>query len=312
MLKKTIYHGSDPKRTHSIISTYKNNGVCLNLFNGLKKIESKLKNLDNLDAPIFLDNGSFERFHLFLKNKITKDEYESYDKIKEFYDRITMEYNTILNMVSKPENIILTLPEVISNSDLTIRIQSEYRNKYRLMEQKFGCKIIISLQFIPTKKLWFSSIIESAIYIRENTPFSWRVGIPFGNDFKIIQNENFLHVVNIFSTILKNRHAHLFGCGTINKIKRFAKYNFIFSVDASSVNLWSRNHHFLSQSTHRLLDIRAILGRIKISESTLKKTRNIMANDGITYDLWENQDILTCFSINLQTLNLVLENINFF
>lgn len=307
-----IYHGTTPKSTHKIISEESNHGVCLNLFNGYKKIIKTHKYLESIKVPLFIDNGSFERFGQFLKGELSVDEYFNYDTAYSYFVKTTEEYKVLLESSINTREIILTIPEIIGNGELTQKLQKEFIPQYLELEKKFDCEIIIALQFNPKSENWKKEIDETAIFIKNNAPKSWVVGIPFGNDFKIIQNEdNYKKIVEVFNNILSGYFAHLFACGTINKIKKFAKYSFIKSIDSSSINLWSRNAHYLSYTTEKLIDIRHLRG-IKCSERLTAIKHSILKNEGINPNFWMNECNTSCrFRINLKNYIRIL-NIIFF
>jgi len=139
---------------------------------------------------------------------------------------------------------------------------------------------------------------SSAKFINQNVPVSWnwRIGIPFGNDFKIIQmgrgcGHQYPRVIKLFNQILKNRKAHLFACGTINKIKLHGNYDFVKSFDASSVNFASIDGHYITYIDGKVVDPRALRrsfknGKYHCSEKNSEKKRQILKEEGWDWKEW--------------------------
>jgi len=316
-----VYHGTAPSKTHSIISKVSNhvisNGICLNMFEGYSKIKESFEQIENYNLNIFLDNGSFERLHKFFKGVISESDYFNYEKGIEFFDYITAEYEKLLNESIHAENIVLTIPEIILNSKLTMNLQEKYLEKYIKLQQKYNFKIIIALQFNPNSDNWINEIKSNLKWINKHIPESWLIGIPFGNDFKLISNnskksiKNFNLICDKIRNITPNHKSHLFACGTITKIKNYVMENrdIIISIDASSVNVWSKYAHYLSTISESILDIRYLKGTKKNCKiSTInKKRKDIYLDCGMSYKSWSNLDFYTRFRINLTNFQTILK-----
>ena len=297
------YFGTSSQKTFEVIDSYNDEdnqlGVCVNIYNYNKSLLNKVNKLEKLETPIFVDNGSFERFTAFLNyvkntkrgHKIPPEEYFSYEKSDEYFQQTTENYKDLMKQSEIPENLIITIPEVIGNSELTQKLQKKYLNDYKKLEKDHKCKLIVSLQFNPNSEEWDKELEQGAKFISRNFPKEWIIGIPFGNDFTIIQNQkNFKKVEKIFDTHLKGREAHLFACGSPTKLENFAIPNddFIYSVDASSVMNWSKFSHYFYNRQGRVMDIRDLQGtRKNISEEDVKAKREEFEEmSGISWKDW--------------------------
>jgi hypothetical protein len=291
-----FYMGTSAKSTFKIIAKHNQNenyGVCLNMFKFNKALVKKMNFLEMAQLNLFMDNGSFERFMEFIKEEVSADEYFNYDNSNAYFSKITGQYKELLSASKHPERIILTIPEVIGSGELTQALQNEYIQEYKEMEKTYGCQIIISLQFNPHSEEWKEEAKAGAEFLKINAPKSWIIGVPFGNDFKLIHTgkagqENFKVIKNIFKTTLQGREAHLFACGSPTKIEKYVQDNteWIFSIDASSLMKWSSNSHYFSKISKRNLDIRYLNGK-QGTEQTIKKKRDeLEADSGISWELW--------------------------
>jgi len=297
-----VYHGSSPKITHEIVSDHSNHGICLNLDKGFNKIKNKFDYLEEMQVPIFIDNGSFERFNKFLKGKMEASEYFNYNECRTYFQKITDEYLKLFKASKNPENIIITIPEVIGNSELTQKLQSEFLEQYVEMQLYYYCKIIVSMQFDPNSDNLKEEIRNSANWISQNINVDFKIGVPFGNDFKKIQNSDCMDYIDeLFNGLLFGYTAHLFACGTINKVKKFViPYYWIDSIDASSINVWS---------THKIIDIRNITGK-RGKQSLNDKKKAIMKSEGIDANNWSNEmKFGERFKINLKNFISILTEI---
>lgn len=314
--RKMYYFGTMVEGTFYVIKEQNTNdmlGICLNMYDFNDQTIKKLKLLEKMDMNLFMDNGSFERFSVLLKKQITPDEYFNYENSKEFFTEITSNYEKLFEKSKNPKRIILTVPEVIGSSDLTQRLQKEFLNEYKEMEKKYKCRIIIALQFNPKDKNWKEQLQQGAEFLKQNAPKTWLIGIPFGNDFKEIQNEkNFKEIENVFDSTLKGYKAHLFGCGSPTKLERFAlNKDFVYSVDASSVMNWSKDSHYFDPNSGRVIDIRYLTGKKPNARSeTIEKKRGEFERSAkMKYQKWissprkepeESLSYFEKFSINLK------------
>ncbi len=299
-----IYIGTSAKNTFKVISQYENMGVCLNMYNFNEK---NFNVLEDLNQPIFLDNGSFERFTAFLKGEVEASEYFDLQTADFYFNKITNDYEMLLKKSKNPENIILTIPEVIGSMELTQKLQQKYLIHYQNFEVKFNCKIIVSLQFNPRGDL-VDEIEHASEFIRNKISNTWIVGIPFGNDFKILQNErNFDIIKNIFNSTLKGYKAHLFACGSVNKIKKYVMENsdFINSIDASTMMNLAKYSHYLSHTTQKVFDIRALKGKT-VSEKTAQAKRDVMEKEGLKLEDWEALKYIERFELTMKNFNRIM------
>jgi hypothetical protein len=308
--KIDVYHGSSPIITHEIVSELSDHGICLNLDKGFLKIKKKFEYLELLEVPIFIDNGSFERLKDFAKGKIPTNEYFSIEVARQYFRDITREYLQLFKHCTNPSNVIITIPELILSANITQILQKEFLDVYKEIQRTYGCKVIVSLQFDPKSHELRQEIKQASYWIKKNIPTTFRIGIPFGNDFKEIQNGNFGIIEEMFDSFLKNYNAHLFACGTINKIKKFATKPFIASIDASSINVWSRNAHYLSKTTHKIIDIRDIKGK-RCSYAKQQEKIEIMRYEGINAHIWINETFGNRFEINLKHFIKIFNSIFF-
>lgn len=308
-----VYIGTSSKSTFEIIS--RNNGdmkfgVCLNMFKFNNSLINKFRFLESLDIPLFMDNGSFERFGLFLKGEMDAGDYFNYQNARQFFVRITDNYKELLETANKPEDIILTIPEVIGSMEITQALQSEFISIYEDLQEKYGCKIIIALQFNPNTEEWINEVEEASIFVRDNVKQDWIVGIPFGNDFKTIQKvDNFNVISNVFRTTLKGYKAHLFACGALGKIEKFVLPNtdFIYSIDASSMMNIAKYSHYLSVRSKCVHDIRALKGKKCKIETQTKKLDDMKEDSGMTLEDWENKNYSERFEITIQNFQAIIE-----
>jgi len=298
-----VYIGSNPKETHRILS--KNIlGLCLNVFNG---VENVIDDMNDFKGKIFLDNGSFERFSLFLQGKISKDDYFNYEKSLEYFEKINDIYIDILEKYKNPRDLIITIPEIIGNSELSLKLQEKYLVFYKNLEKIYRCKIIVALQFNPTKNDWMREIINGLFWMLFNIPNSWIIGIPFGKDFNVISKvskkalENFNMLMRAYKKIIgKCNKIHLFALGTINKIKRnvIPYKEYINSFDASSVNVWSRNSHYLSKISQKVLDIRSLKGLNVSKNKALEKQKEMFDDCNLELNEWIELPFIEKFNYN--------------
>ncbi len=305
MTEQKIYIGTSSKSTFNVIAQYKNVGVCLNMYNFNQKA---FEHLESLNQPIFLDNGSFERFTAFLKGEMKDNKYFDYDTAKTYFSVITTDYENLLKEAKHPENIILTIPEVIGSSELTQSLQTEYINSYKGFELKYKCRIIISLQFNPNSQDWIRECVSAGEFIKATAPSNWIVGIPFGNDFKILQKEKIFNVIRtIFKGLLRGYKAHLFACGSINKIKKYVKDNldFISSIDASTIMNLAKYSHYLSYSTQKVFDIRALKAKT-VSEKTAQIKLDIMEQEGLTLEELESLKYIERFELTMKNFSKIM------
>jgi hypothetical protein len=188
-----------------------------------------------------------------------------------------------------------------------MQLQKEYKQKYLEIIKKYNCKLIIVLQFNPKSENFKNEIIESAKFIKENFDNSCLIGIPFGNDFKILQKDNNFSIIdNIFDSILKGYYAHILALGTIDKLKKYGLKSYIYSIDASSVNLWSRNYHYCSK-TGKIADIRSLT-----QKRGLKAYNNAVSKfnaDNQNINDWLNSKFEYRFNINIKNFNYCVEKI---
>lgn len=303
-----IFIGSNPKNTHSIIERM-DFGLCINIFKGYKA----LKNTLGFKNDLFVDNGSFERFNLFLKGKINSNDYFDYNVSKQYFKQITKEYFKLLNIHNN--NFYLTIPEVIGNSKLTINLQKEFLNDYKELSKKTN--IIISLQFNPNNENWLNEVKKGLLFIKNNIPDNWIIGIPFGKDFKLISGNNkkaknnFDKLMNLFILTIPNHKIHLFALGTINKIKNFCLpyLKYINSFDSSSVNVWSRNSHYLNKNSLKIMDIRDLNGKRCSKKLNKLKIFNFELDSNIKINTWINMSFISKFKINLSNFFEILNKI---
>jgi len=297
-----IFLGTTSKQTFNVISKYHQKvfGVCLNMFNFDSNLSKKFELLEKLNLNIFMDNGSFERFTQFLKNEILANEYFSYENSELFFDSITKNYQILLKESKNSQKVIITIPEVIGSSELTQKLQEKNIQKYLEIEKEYNIKIIIALQFNPNSENWKEELRTGANFIKNNIPKTWIIGIPFGNDFKILSKKNnFSEIEHIFRTILKGFKAHLFACGSIGKIEKFVLKNtdFIYSIDASSIMNIAKYSHYLSTSSRKVLDIRALHGRTCSKEIQINKINELEEDSGISFEEWVELNYIKRFDI---------------
>ena len=305
------FFGTSNGSTHKIISKYNANnkfGVCMNMYGKISK--KCFEQMESLNLPVFLDNGSFERFISFIKKELSAEEYFDFNSCKSFFEEITTKYQAILGESKNPSNIILTIPEVIGSAELTQALQKEYIPIYEAMQKEYGFKIIISLQFNPHSEDWINEVLKASEFIRDNANKNWIVGIPFGNDFKLIQKkENYIVIEEAFATVLKGRKAHLFACGSVNKIKNFViGKDFIYSIDASSIMNISKYSHYLSTETQKVLDIRALKGKSVKPETQQKKLDEMKRDSGMDLADWEKMKYSERFEVIFSNFQKIYEN----
>ena len=327
-----IYHGTGPTDTHTIIkeSSILNDGVCLNIYQGFDNIKDSFAKVEDLGVPIFMDNGSFERFKAaFPKEKKKKeteegdDEIEQTEEVKkpkgkkkpktplsiplpvyfseqasiEYFDFVTEEYKKLFKASKNPQNVIITVPEVIASADLTKKLQRKYLPVYKKLQDQYGFKMIVSLQFNSHDDTWEHQMVESALFIAENVdpnnPNVQRVGMPFGLDFTAIQKKDrFKKVDSLFKLggPLQGYGAHLFAAGMPIKVVTFTG-DWVDSVDSSTLNRMAQYAHYLSKDGY-YFDIRDIQGRPKSkqgkppSKETVDAIWNVMYNEGIDPNKW--------------------------
>lgn len=286
--KLQIYHGTSPIDTHKIIAetTAPPHGVCLNIFHGFKVIARPLENLERLGIKIFIDNGSFERFRSFLDKEISEKDYFSEDEAVKYFKKITEEYALLFQASKKPQNLIITLPEVIANAKMTQNLQEQYMPIYKKWQDKYGFQIIVAMQFDPRSPEWIEQMQGSALalskIVKPADEDGARVGVPFGNDFRSIQKPAAFENINKEfqpGAILEGRTAHLFASGTPTKLKKFGK-PWVESVDASSLNKWAIDAHYFMKTTGKVIDVRDMRGIPKVPKpwsycSRCKKTYQV-------------------------------------
>lgn len=215
-MNNAVFIGSFPEITHSIIEKH-SFGLCLNLNKGYLAIKDKVI---NFNQSIFIDNGSFERFNLFLKGKLSELDYFNKDKGIQYFEYITFQYELLL--MNHPEKrFVITIPEIIGSGNLSRELQLLFLEMYKELQLKYNCSIIIALQFNPNSKEWFSELVDGMKFIQTHISDNWIVGIPFGNDFKILQNKlNLKKLFTLKKIYLKDFKFHMFALGTIGKIKK--------------------------------------------------------------------------------------------
>lgn len=317
---KDFYHGITSKMKYQIIADGSKQGVCLNLFEGFKGIQTSFDTAERLKIPIFIDNGSFERFTHWRKQnnpdqpvskRLTDAQYFSRDNAFKFFSTIYEEMKKLLLQSKNPQNIIMTIPEVIAESKITQSLQLQYIPLIRELQMKYNFTPIVSLQFNPDGKEWLEEMHQSAHFIAKNIPrsWNWRIGIPFGNDFKIIQlghqgGKQYGHVVEMFHTILKGYKAHLFACGTVEKIRLHGGHPFVKSCDASTLGFCSYSGHYITDDG-KTIDPRALRqwipekrevsksGVVKIKQglqhcslANAMKKRQILGDEGWAWEEW--------------------------
>lgn len=300
-----IYHGTAPKATHEIVRAESElkDGICLNIFRGFAKIKKDFANAEDLGLQIFMDNGSFERFGLAFSKK-TKPEkkiplnvYFSENNAAKYFEYVTDEYKKLFEASTHPERLIITVPEVIASGPSTQKLQAKYLPTYKKLKEIYGFKIIVSMQFNPHDDKWATEMADSARFIAANININdrsgQRVGVPFGNDFKVIQNlERFNKVDDLFTQkgALEGHGAHLFAAGSPQKVLKFAK-DWVDSVDSSTVNNWSKYAHYLDDNG-KYIDIRDMQGRAKTkkgsppSKETVKAIWARIRAEGVEPSLW--------------------------
>lgn len=313
--KPQVYHGTTPRRTHVITKQFSptGDGITLNLYKGFSKIKRSLRILEELNHLIFIDNGSFERFSDFKKGKIPGDVYFSLKESKKYFDYITGQYEELFEYSKKPQNLIITIPEVIASSELTQKLQEQYKPKYISLKKKYGFRMLVSMQFNPHDMDWDDQMEASAKYIDKSFPSTIRIGVPFGNDFRKIQNEDdFEKIEDLFEdqAVLDEFDAHLFASGTPLKFQRFGNKFFIGSIDASSILNWSKNGHYLS-ITGRIIDSRNMRGK-QGSPEIIKRDRDLMKSEGINWEDWLNKEKYSTndrFKVNLEHYDEIIQKI---
>lgn len=311
-----IYHGTGPTETHNIIKQFStlNDGVCLNMFKGYDRIKKDFERLEGLGLEIFMDNGSFERYtYCFSKKeipaskRIPKDVYFSEQASLDYFEYLNNEYEKLLNASRNPDKLILTIPEVIASGDLTKKLQAKYLPLYKKWQKKYKFKMIVSLQFNAHDDNWEVQMLDSAKFIAENIdpndPNVQRIGMPFGNDFKTIQNkENFLKVHDMFGKgkVLEGHKAHLFAAGSTGKVLQFTM-DWVDSVDSSTINNWSKYAHYLTKDGE-YIDVRDLRGIPKgkkpkgaedftpkqyaVAKARMPVARKKLEKDDINVDEW--------------------------
>ena len=291
-----VYHGTGSPITHDIIKRQSvlGDGVCLNIDKGYKAIAKSFNNLENLNLKIFMDNGSFERFGKFLTKKISSDIYFSEQNAVEYFQHITDEYALLLPTSKHPQNLILTVPEVISNSALTEKLQKKYMPIYRKWQTKYGFQIIVSLQFNPKDPAWETEMIKSAKDVARlvDPTKGQRVGVPFGKDFKAIQNPTKFQKVDALFRAggpLEGRTAHLFAAGTPAKLEKYAK-PWVQSVDASTLNKFARDAHYLTREGE-YVDVRGLRGKPKQKNPTPNQIANAIQRQPIYLEKVQREGI---------------------
>lgn len=292
------YFGTASPETFNIIDKHDKKdklGVCINMYRYDKNLLKRLKRLEELNLDVFVDNGSFERFGKMLKQKITPEEYLDKDACNRFFERITKNYEKLLEESKKPQNIMLTIPEVIGSQELTQELQLKYIDTYKKFQEKYKCKLITSLQFNAKGSDWFKELEEGSDFIQKHIPKKWIIGIPFGNDFKVISDprskkarENFAKVRKVFKTKLKGYQIHLFACGSPTKLEQFAipSEDIIYSVDASTLMHMSKDSHYFNKNKGRVIDIRYLTGKMGKPETIAKKRKEFEEASGIPYEKW--------------------------
>jgi hypothetical protein len=318
-VKPIVYHGTTPYKTHLILKEFEErNGVTLNLYKGFSKIKRSFEKIEELGLVVFIDNGSFERFREFTRKKtICERDYFSFEKASEYFKYITGEYEKLFKFSKKPENLIITIPEVIASSDVTQKLQAKYMKTYKAWQDRYGFKMIVSMQFNPKSYEWEEQMRSSAKYIDKNFPKTVRIGIPFGEDFKSIQNkDSYRKVEDLFDdqSVLDEFNAHLFATGTPPKIRKFGTKHFIHSIDASTMNRISGFASYVSYKTARIIESRCLRGINKKGEKIPKAKQdeclNILKAENIDPAWWlDGSSFEERFKINVKNLNLAIKNI---
>jgi hypothetical protein len=267
--KLQVYHGTSPAETHRIIASTPTpkDGVCLNIYQGYQVIAPSFARLEDLGLKIFMDNGSFERWRDFKKSKkISEKEYFSDKSARDYFKFVTDQYKLLLQASKHPGNLIITIPEVIGNAKATQNLQDEYMDEYKKLQNQYHFQMIVSMQFNPKAPDWVEQMKGSAKklsrIVKPAAEDGQRVGVPFGKDFASIQKpKTFAEVDEVFQKggPLAGRTAHLFAAGTPKKITKFSK-SWVESVDASSLNLWSRDAHYVMRTTGEVVDVRDMKG----------------------------------------------------
>lgn len=326
--KIQVYHGTSPPVTHQIIASMPapKDGVCLNLNKGFKTISKKLDKLEKLGLKIFIDNGSFERFKAYKKKKISEADYFSDKNAIDYFKYITEQYQLLFQSSKHPENLIITIPEVIANAAMTQKLQKKYLPIYEKWQTKYGFKLIFAMQFDPRSPDWVSQMQGSAKalskIVKPASEDGQRVGVPFGKDFAKVQNpKSFAYIDQVFKPggSLEGRKAHLFAAGTPKKITTYSK-PWVQSVDASSLNLWSRDAHYVMRTTGEVVDVRDMKGipkakqpwtddQIIAAQGKIHDAEKKLRSEGIIAKKWYDNDITTPaqrFTINLQNFDAIV------
>ena len=300
-----IYHGTAPEDTHHIIkdTSFLDDGICLNIFHGFAKIKKTFAHAESIGLEIFMDNGSFERYtYAYSKSekipaskRIPLDVYYNEKVADEYFEFINAEYQKLFDASTNPERLIITVPEVIASDDMTQKLQTKYLPLYKKLQKKYGFKMIVSLQFNPHVEEWAVGLGSSAKFIAKHVDVgkNIRVGVPFGNDFKIIQDlEQFKKVDAIFDPggTLAGYGAHLFAAGSPAKVVKYVE-GWVDSVDSSTINNWARNAHYVTPEG-KYVDIRDLQGKPKTkggkppSVETVKKAWAALKDNGIDPTVW--------------------------
>lgn len=305
--KFQIYHGTGDRSTFPVIKDFSflNAGVCLNIYEGFKKIKRSFEILEGLNLEIFMDNGSIERYRYCFdpktkpEKRIPKEVYESEKASIEYFEFVTAEYAKLLAASKNPKMLIVTVPEVVGKSDLTIKLQKKYLPQYKSWQKQYGFKMIVAMQFYPYADTWIQDMRKSAEFIVKNTdPAYHRVGVPFGKDFLPIQNEEgFSEVDKVFSKgdILDGYGAHLFAAGAPNKVVRFTP-DWVYSADSSTINRYARSAHYVMKDGE-YIDTRDLQNKPKKkggplpSPEIVKSKRAKVASEGYDWEAWVNNKI---------------------
>ncbi len=309
-----IYHGTAPPSTHRMIAEYSilHDGICLNVYDGYENIAPSFKRIEGLGVKLFLDNGSFERYGECLAGKITDAEYNSPSAVTAYFKRITKEYEACLAASVAPANLIMTVPEVIGNTEATSEMQARFLPEYMAFAKDSGVSLIMALQFAPKALDWDAQARAAARGIAAQDPGRVaRVGIPFGKDYGRHQTPKGFPVIEaLFARggTLAGREAHMFGLGSPMKHQKYAKgKSWIASTDAATLNRVSNYASYISRSGF-ILDIRDLKGeRGKESEEAALA---VMKADGILgLREWRGLSMAERYRINLENYDHVIQHI---
>ena len=254
----TMYYGVNPPDAIRAIARdttipINKKGVCVELYHGYEPIQNKCNLIESLGMKVMVDNSSFkysQQCSAFnKKGKMSPQDYFNYYNAEKHFDRIVNDYEKTLKNSKNSRNIVVIVPELIGSGEITQRLQEKYVKTYKDFQKKYGCEVWISLQFNPNSKEWRKEAQDSARFIRGlNVPKSWKIGVPYGKDFKMLWGYKDSPEKNrdLFNTIkreLRGHNVHLYGCGTLDKIKTgvIPHRDIINSVDASSVLYWSKS-----------------------------------------------------------------------